>query len=82
MFEVGQKVVYPNHGVTMVEEIGNSSIDGVEQTYYHLRLLSNDSKVMVPEENLDLVGLRCCSSCSAETKLAGVLTISPGSRFE
>jgi CarD family transcriptional regulator len=30
----------------------------VEQTYYHLRLLSNNSKVMIPEENLELVGLR------------------------
>lgn len=58
MFEVGQKVVYPNHGVSVVEQIANGSIDGNEQIYYYLRLLSNDSKVMVPEENLDLVGLR------------------------
>ncbi|HUP24665.1 MAG TPA: CarD family transcriptional regulator, partial [Thermoanaerobaculia bacterium] len=58
MFEVGQKVVYPNHGVSVVESIANDSIDGIQQTYYHLRVLANDSKVMVPEENLDLVGLR------------------------
>ncbi|MEM1247896.1 MAG: CarD family transcriptional regulator [Acidobacteriota bacterium] len=58
MFDVGQKVVYPNHGVGVVESIGESSIDGIEQVYYHLRLLANDSKVMIPEENLDLVGLR------------------------
>jgi CarD family transcriptional regulator len=58
LFDIGQKVVYPNHGVSVVEKIADSSIDGVQQTYYHLRLLSNDSKVMVPEENLDLVGLR------------------------
>lgn len=57
-FNIGQKVVYPNHGVSVVEEIAEGSIDGNEQIYYHLRLLSNDSKVMVPEENLDLVGLR------------------------
>ena len=57
-FKVGQKVVYPNHGVSLVEKIEPGSIDGVEQTYYHLRLLSNNSKVMVPKENLDLVGLR------------------------
>lgn len=55
----GQKVVYPNHGVGLVEKIEPSSIDGTtEQTFYHLRLLSNNSKVMVPEENLELVGLR------------------------
>ena len=54
----GQKVVYPNHGVGVVEKIELGKIDGVEQTYYHLRLMSNNSKVMVPEDNLDLVGLR------------------------
>jgi CarD family transcriptional regulator len=54
----GQKVVYPNHGVGLVEKIEPSNIDGTEQTFYHLRLLSNNSKVMVPEENLELVGLR------------------------
>ncbi len=58
MFDIGQKVVYPNHGVSVVEKIADDSIDGVEHTYYFLRLLANDSKVMVPEENLDLVGLR------------------------
>jgi len=57
-FKVGQKLVYPNHGVTVVENIGADSIDGNEQTYYHLRLLSNNSKVMVPKANLELVGLR------------------------
>ena len=59
-FVEGQKVVYPNHGVSVVEEISASKfgLDDTEQTLFHLRLLSNNSKVMVPEENLDLVGLR------------------------
>ena len=57
-FKVGQKVVYPNHGVTLVEKIEPGHIDGVEQMYFHLRLLANNSKVMVPKSNLELVGLR------------------------
>jgi len=57
-FRIGQKVVYPNHGVTLVEKIEPGHMDGVEQMYFHLRLLSNNSKVMVPKANLDLVGLR------------------------
>lgn len=57
-FEVGQKVVYPNHGVSVVEEISSTTFDEMDKTFYHLRLLSNNSKVMVPEENLGLVGLR------------------------
>jgi len=54
----GQKVVYPNHGVGVVEKIEPTAMNGEEQTFYHLRLLSNNSKVMVPEDNLELVGLR------------------------
>jgi CarD family transcriptional regulator, regulator of rRNA transcription len=57
-FKVGQKVVYPNHGVSLVEKIEPGHMDGVEQMYFHLRLLSNNSKVMIPKANLDLVGLR------------------------
>ncbi len=57
-FKVGQKVVYPNHGVSLVEKIEPTKMDGTEQTYYHLRLLSNNSKVMIPKTNLELVGLR------------------------
>ena len=45
-FEVGQKVVYPNHGVSVVEEISSAKFDDVEQMLFHLRLLSNNSKVM------------------------------------
>jgi CarD family transcriptional regulator len=57
-FKIGQKIVYPNHGVGVVEKIEDGAIAGIRQTFYHLRLLTNDSKVMVPVENLDLVGLR------------------------
>jgi CarD family transcriptional regulator len=57
-FKVGQKVVYPNHGVSLVEKIEAGEMDGNEQTFYYLKLLSNNSKVMVPKANLDLVGLR------------------------
>ncbi len=57
-FSVGQKVVYPNHGVCLVEEISTAGFDGHQQLLYHLRLLANNSKVMVPKDNLELVGLR------------------------
>ncbi len=71
-FKVGQKVVYPNHGVSVVEKIEPTKMDGTEQTFYHLRLLSNDSKVMVPKANLDLVGLR---PLCASTEIRSLLTI-------
>ena len=50
--------MYPNHGVALVDKIADGVIAGVEHKYYYLRIVANDSKVMVPEDNLDLVGLR------------------------
>ena len=57
-FKIGEKLVYPNHGVTVVEQIGSSPIMGADDTYYHLRLLGNNSRLMVPTQNTDRVGLR------------------------
>jgi len=72
-FKVGQKVVYPNHGVTVVEDIATSLIDGAERTCYHLRLLSSNSKVMVPKDNLDLVGLRPLCDSKDIKNVLGIL---------
>lgn len=72
-FESGQQVVYPNHGVGVIEKIEEGEIDGMEQVYYHLRLLSNNSKVMVPEGNLDLVGLRPLESKAQIEELIEIL---------
>ena len=57
-FKPGQKVVYPNYGVTVVEKIDATNWDGAHQRCYHLRLLSNNAQIMVPLVNKDLVGLR------------------------
>ena len=61
-FRVGEKVVYPNHGVSVVEKIGEGFVTNSPpvspRSFYHLRLLANNSKVMVPIGNTDLIGLR------------------------
>ncbi|MCH9648106.1 MAG: CarD family transcriptional regulator [Deltaproteobacteria bacterium] len=72
-FKVGQKVVYPSHGVSLIEKIEEGSIDGVEQVYFYLRFLSNNSKGMVPKANLDLVGLRPLCDAKAIRNLFAIL---------
>ena len=57
-FKVGDKVVYPSQGVSIVEEISNEVFAGTEMKCYHLRLIGSDSKVMVPVANSERVGLR------------------------
>ncbi len=57
-FKVGDKVVYPNHGVGVIEQVARRSIGEIESSFYCLRILSTDSTVMVPVQNTSTVGLR------------------------
>ncbi|MES6879392.1 CarD family transcriptional regulator [Cutibacterium acnes] len=58
-FNVGETVVYPNHGAAVIEDIETRTIKGEEKLYLILRILGqNDLVVRVPASNLDLVGVR------------------------
>ena len=57
-FKVGDKVVYPNHGVGIVKAIRDQEIRGQTSTFISLQILSTDSIVMVPVQNSASVGLR------------------------
>ena len=58
VFKVGQKVVYPNHGVAIIEQIEAREIGGKNDEFYLLRIRFNNSLVMVPIRNADEIGLR------------------------
>jgi CarD family transcriptional regulator len=57
-FEVGDKVIYPNHGLGIVERIEEKTILGTTCGFYHLRIVANETIVLVPLSNVDGVGLR------------------------
>jgi CarD family transcriptional regulator, regulator of rRNA transcription len=57
-FEVGDKVIYPNHGLGIVERIEEKTILGTTCGFYHLRIVANETIVLVPVANVDGVGLR------------------------
>ena len=58
MFKIGDKAVYPAHGVGIIESIENKEISGTKHTFYILRILDNDMTIMIPTKNTDTVGLR------------------------
>ena len=72
-FKVGDKAVYPAHGVGEVTAIENRSIGGIEQTFYILRILENGMKIMVPTDNIRQVGLREVISKSKVDKVLKIL---------
>ena len=57
-FKVGQKVVYPNHGIGTIEQIEQKQIGAVALPFYTLRLAATNSLVLVPVSNAVEVGLR------------------------
>lgn len=57
-FDVGDKVIYPNHGLGVVEAIEDKTIMGTTCGFYQLRMVSSDTIVLVPVENIESVGLR------------------------
>ena len=57
-FSVGDKAVYPVHGVAEVMALENRDIGGSSTPVYILRVIDTGMKIMVPTTNAGSVGLR------------------------
>lgn len=58
LFQIGEKIVYPNHGIGTVENISSRSFGAQFERYYLLRLTFNSMTVMVPFSHVQEIGLR------------------------
>lgn len=57
-FKIGDTIVYPNQGLGFVEDIQKEKYYGEEFVIYHVRILANDTLVLVPFANADEIGIR------------------------
>ena len=55
---IGQKVAYPNQGVCLIEDIERKKIGEILMKFYALRVLSDNSIILVPMANAEAVGIR------------------------
>jgi CarD family transcriptional regulator len=55
---LGEKVVYPNQGVGIIEQISTRNLSGQPETFYLLKLNGNGMRVIVPMTNVASIGLR------------------------
>ena len=72
-FEVGDKVIYPNQGLGVVTRIEEKTILGTTCGFYHLRMVANETTVLVPVDNVDGVGLRRAIGDEEIDRLFGLL---------
>lgn len=57
-FKIGDTVVYPNQGLGVVEDIQKEKYYGEEFVIYHVRILTNDTLVLIPYSNAEEIGIR------------------------
>jgi len=62
MFSLGDKVVYPGHGVAKISRIVDKVVAGTVLNLFELEFLSKDMTILVPTSNLESVGVRKLSS--------------------
>jgi CarD family transcriptional regulator len=72
-FQIGDKVIYPNHGLGVVERIEEKTILGTTCGFYHLKIVASETTVLVPLSNVDGVGLRRAISDDEVQRLFGLL---------
>jgi CarD family transcriptional regulator len=70
-FQVGEKVVYPNHGVATIENISSRAFAGNFERFYLLRLTYNSLTVMVPFSHVEELRLR---KVTRHTEVARVMS--------
>ncbi len=59
-FKQGDTVVYPMHGVGVIDKIEEKDILGNKQLYYILKLSVSDMTAMIPVDKSENLGLRAC----------------------
>ncbi len=58
VFHIGDKVVYPNHGVGIIEQISSRTTGTTVERFYLLKIAASSLKVMIPFANAENVGMR------------------------
>lgn len=56
--KIGDKVIYPNQGLGVIEAVREESYEGELFTVFHLRILANDTLITVSSSTASEIGIR------------------------
>lgn len=73
MFIAGDMAVYPAHGVGVIESIETQTVAGMDHSFYVMKIIENDMKIMIPTRNSENVGLRAIIDKNEVEKVMGIL---------
>ncbi len=58
LFQIGDNIVYPMHGVGIIKAIEEKEISGEKQQYYVIKMLIGNMQVMIPTGKILSSGIR------------------------
>lgn len=74
LFQIGEKVVYPNQGIGTIENISTRSFGAQCERFYLLRLTYTSMTVMVPFSHVEEIGLRRVTRNCDVSRVLGYLS--------
>ena len=57
-FKIGDRIIYPNQGLAVIEDVQVQNLYGETFIIYHVRILSNNTLVLIPASNTEEIGIR------------------------
>ncbi len=77
---VGELAVYPGHGVVRIEELRRQEIAGQRRHFLVLRMVEDDSRILIPREKAEDVGLRRVMGRKQVARIWEILRTRPARR--
>lgn len=77
MYNIGDKILYPPHGAGVIEGIEDRVVLGKKQTYYIMKMPSEDMTVMIPTEGCDEIGVRFVIDAEEAKKVLEAFRVEP-----
>ncbi len=73
-FKIGDKAVYPAHGVAEVVGVETKEINATPVAFYVLKVIDSEMQILVPKEKADQVGLRPIASSDEIDEVFDILS--------
>ena len=73
LLRVGDRAVYPGHGVGKITSIEDKDILGSRLTFYSMQITESGTKIMIPKNRMQSIGVRPVASKKEAAKVMGLI---------
>lgn len=82
MFNLKDKIVYPGHGVAIIDEVIDKKVGSNTFKFFKLKFLYKDTTILLPLNNIESCGVRFLSDNEAVKKVFAMLYETPERKMD